>query len=442
METLRGHDAANDQENSFYAAEDHAIDAPSGISANERRMHVRAYNYWASLLGDRMLPSIEDLNPDQIEDFGPHSVLLDFTAGIENPAVVYLGTELRRECEIVGQIDTIGDVPTRSLLSRLTDHYLQIIANAAPIGFEAEFINQRGAEIMYRGILMPFSSDDDTIDFVYGVINWKEMANRDLTDALAEEVDQALRSAPMHSSATPVWADGPSREADAFVAPPENPNIQSADEFLPELELTDVLEFDSASPLADWLVIARECAQEAGHSDARSRGALYRAIGLAYDFALVTQDSADDYAEMLADAGIKVQLRSPMTAVIKLIFGADYDKTRVTEYAAALEHARTRNLEPGTLWEYLEQYAGGLKGLVRDERAARRTDRPDPVARKTTARSKLKGLAAMETSTIATDEDGFAILVGRREADGSLSIVAALPRDSKLAGQVILQAAD
>jgi hypothetical protein len=35
-------------------------------------------------------------------------------------------------------------VPSRSLLSRLTDHYLQIIANSAPIGFEAEFVGQRG----------------------------------------------------------------------------------------------------------------------------------------------------------------------------------------------------------------------------------------------------------------------------------------------------------
>ena len=34
-------------------------------------------------------------------------------------------------------------------------------------------MNQRGEPICYRGILMPFSSDGDTIDFIYGVINWK-----------------------------------------------------------------------------------------------------------------------------------------------------------------------------------------------------------------------------------------------------------------------------
>src|SRR3546814_4423419 len=87
----------------------------------------------------RSFPSIEDLEPADIEDFGLHSVLLDFTAGMENPAVAYMGSALRRECDIEGEIHYINDVPSRSLLSRLTDHYLQIIANSAPIGFEAEF---------------------------------------------------------------------------------------------------------------------------------------------------------------------------------------------------------------------------------------------------------------------------------------------------------------
>ncbi|AUW57271.1 hypothetical protein C1T17_03360 [Sphingobium sp. SCG-1] len=438
MDTMRGHDAVNDQEDSIYAADDHAIDSPSGISANERRMHVRAYNYWASLLGDRMLPSIEDLNPEQIEDFGPHSVLLDFTAGIENPAVVYLGTELRRECEIVGHIDTIGDVPTRSLLSRLTDHYLQIIANAAPIGFEAEFVNQRGAEIMYRGILMPFSSDDDTIDFVYGVINWKEMASRDLTDALAEEVDQALRSAPVNASAAPVWADGPSFDEDHAADSSQMMEEPEELSLLPELELTDTFDLGDDASLADWLTVARDCALEAGHNDVRSRAALYRAIGLAYDFAIASEDAPRDYAIMLEDAGIKVQARSPMTAVIKLIFGVTYDKTRITEFASALEHGRAHGLATGMLAEHLEHYPGGLKGLVRDERTARKAAQPERQDRTAIARQSLKAAPVMTTENIATDEDGFAILVGRRELDGSLSIVGALPHGDKLTAKVMV----
>src|SRR4030095_12039186 len=169
------------------AAEPHD-DTASAIGSDERRMHVRAYNYWCSLLEGRDYPSIEDLEPDSIQDFGPHSVLLDFTEGSDNPATPYIGTAVREECGIADDIKTISDVPGRSLLSRLTDHYLQIIANRAPVGFEAEVVKQRGRTICYRGILMPFSSDGDTIDFIYGVINWKDLGE-------APERPQVIRAA-------------------------------------------------------------------------------------------------------------------------------------------------------------------------------------------------------------------------------------------------------
>src|SRR3546814_6795985 len=101
-----------------------------------------------------------DLDLGHVGDFGPHSVLLDFTAGLENPGVAFLGDRLRAESQIDADVRHISQIPGRSLLSRLTDHYLQIIANRAPIGFEAEFVNDRGTTVMYRGILLPFSSDE------------------------------------------------------------------------------------------------------------------------------------------------------------------------------------------------------------------------------------------------------------------------------------------
>src|SRR3954451_23040334 len=148
-------------------------DVAAAIGTDERRLHVRAYNHWVSLLRGRDFPSIEDLEPDDVEDFATNSVLLDFTCGHDNPAIPYVGSGIREECGLSDDIRTIADVPSRSLLSRLTDHYMQIIANRSPVGFEAEFENPGGEAICYRGILMPFSSDGDAIDFIYGVINWK-----------------------------------------------------------------------------------------------------------------------------------------------------------------------------------------------------------------------------------------------------------------------------
>lgn len=449
MDTLRGHDVANDQDDFDYA-DDAAIDAPLTVVSDERRMQVRAYNYWASLLGDRTLPSIEDLSPDQLEDFGPHSVLLDFSTGLDNPAIVYLGSALRQECEIDGSISYINDVPARSLLSRLTDHYLQIIANAAPIGFEAEFVNQRDAEILYRGILMPFSSDDETIDFVFGVINWKELASRDERQALELEVSAALSSIMPAPTNVPVWADGPAggdTVDDAVDAAPLPPSaapsapmpVASLDE--EPLDLSGMESPTDDAPLADWLALARDGADQFRTSEARSHAALYRAIGLAYDFALVAQARPDDYAELLADCGIKVQARSPMTAIIKLVFGAGYDKTRITEYATVLDHGRALGLGVGMLADHLSNYAGGLKALVREERALRRAEAPPRPDKRETARNAMKAAAAIDPQALAMDTDGLAIVVARREADGSLALVAQLPEGSDLAQRVMLAAA-
>ena len=52
MDTLRGQDVAHDQDD-FDDGDDAAIESPPAVGSDERRMQVRAYNYWASLLGER-----------------------------------------------------------------------------------------------------------------------------------------------------------------------------------------------------------------------------------------------------------------------------------------------------------------------------------------------------------------------------------------------------
>lgn len=390
------------------------MDAPPLVRFDERRMHVRAYNYWASLLGDRGIPSIEDLNPEDIEDFGSHSVLLDFTAGFEDPVIAFLGSALVRECGTGADLHRISDVPPRTLLSRLTDHYLQIIANGAPIGFEAEFTNQRGAEILYRGILMPFSSKSEKIDFVYGVINWKEVAASAVTSEIERAISEMMQvpSAPLTG---PVWADGPSRTQGAG---------SRAEPVLDELDRT----------LAD----AREAAADAISAEGRTRQALYRAIGLAHGFAVIACARAGDYAELLADAGLKAQPRSPMTALVKLIFGAGYDKTRLSEFAIAIDQGLHENIAAGGLAEHISDYSGGLKAYVRDARAAKRaTAGVAPRERALEARVRLTSAPSIDMAEVATDETGLAVVVMRRVADGRFEALGGLAGDDHRTSQIL-----
>ena len=412
-EDMSGFDAAADP-----AAPNEAAPSQSevalAIGGDERRMHVRAYNHWCSLLDGRDYPSIEDLEPSDIADFGPHSVLLDFTEGNDNPATPYIGAAVRAECDLAAEgVATIAEVPSRSLLSRLTDHYMQIIANRAPVGFEAEFDNQRGQSVCYRGILMPFSSDGDTIDFIYGVINWKTLG------------DSVLPSAPLRAVLAPLE--------------PEFEEVEENDE--DELLLVTPLvqaEGEEAPGLADVLSAARESADVCKAADGRSRAALYRALAMAYDFSVAARRVPDDYAEILEDAGVKAQARAPMTPVVKLVFGADYDKTRLTEFAAALSHAERQQVDFGGFEAFVEACDGGLKGLVAAERQARRPDRvaADPVALGKTA---LRHAAPIALANLPTNQE-FALVLTRRNADGVHEVVE-LVADANMLDRALRKAA-
>ncbi|WP_425594427.1 PAS domain-containing protein [Qipengyuania qiaonensis] len=632
MDRLGGFFGSRDQEEDF---DDDFVDEadadldppPSPVGQDERRMQVRAYNHWASLLGDLSFPHVSDLEPEKLDDFGPYSVLLDLSDDIEDPQVAFVGAELAEECGYDSMLGRLSEVPSRSVLSRITDHYMQILANQAPIGFEAEFINERGATMLYRGILLPYSSDNETIDFIYGVINWKEMADRQTADELLLAIDQALGTADdnendfedtvetaetltfgaglehdqdvldlgdetmmdNHSNGSlpkpsfgavaddedaaieavetahpghrvdalgnpvgghgaseqvgmddegeddfdstiktaadyglPNWDDEeeydddvegvvdpladedtasslislvsrggrtkksvdlsnsepapaipqafddegfslPPRMPQAYEAPAEDPatafgetddepeghfglsigyekreDDDPADKDAVDSVAGDEPIDDDGSPagLHDCLAAAREMAQAAQNTEDRSRKALYSAVGRAYDFSLEAQKAPDDFDELLVDNGLTFQDRAPMTPIVKLVFGADYDKTRLTEYAAVLMHAHRVGVERGKLATFLREAEGGLKGVVNAERNARKEEQGKPVGDKKAVRATLaRKLRALEPLSLADlDEDGaeFALVMVRRTPEGKLEVIGEVPEDVPL----------
>ncbi|MEP7315866.1 MAG: hypothetical protein ABI667_04140 [Sphingomicrobium sp.] len=436
MDSLSGHPSVDNS-----SASAPGYDGVVDVGTDERRMHVRAYNHWVSLLDGRDFPSIEDLEPASISDFSSHSVLLDFTAGRDNPATPFVGAAVREECDLDDSITHINQVPSRSLLSRLTDHYMQIIANRAPIGFEAEFVNQREHEICYRGILMPFSSDGDTIDFIYGVINWKDVGERAPSEPikanLPPSVEQTVEEpAPSFSAAaTPEghvphlsWEDGPLAETEAAVIP--------VAAFGADDEHKAIAPSAADAGLADRLWAARESAEICKAADGRSRAALYKALAMAYDFSVAARRVPDEYTEILEDAGVKAQARAPMTPIAKLVFGADYDKSRLTEFASALSYAERCQVQFGDFESFLDRQDGGLKGMVAAERLARRPDKK-PVNHANKARVALRQAPAIALSAIDGDEE-FILVVSRRRVGGGVGYEAiGLVEDQKLVDRAI-----
>jgi len=441
MDALRGSDFGADDQG---PEPDDGIQAPPPvIGQDERRMQVRAYNYWAGLLGKRRFPAPDRLIAGDLPEFAPNSVLLHFADGIDDPQVIALGDSLAAECGDGQSIGRLSQVPGRSVLSRITDHYLQIIANEAPIGFEAEFVNLHGATILYRGILLPFSSDDATIDYIYGVINWKELADQRTTDELMLEIGHALDDVPMAQRRRPsarlapagddapagAWADGPA-VAGAASLWGEDPS--------PPLDLSPFINGrapasppDEAYTLVEWLEKARASALRALANEDRTRQSLYAAIGRAWDFALAARVAPDDYARLVAEAGLVPQDRAPLIPLVKLVFGADYDKTRLTEYATVLRHARRLGLGTGELADLLGQTQGGIKAIVARERAARRGEERAAAPRKGW-QATARALPARPLSELAQDGAEFALVLVRRVPGGDPAMLGEIAEDAAL----------
>ena len=610
--------------------EDHLpLAPPSPVGQDERRMQVRAYNHWAALLGDSDFPNISALKPEALDDFGPYGVLLDFRGkrGIDDPAIAFLGEKLAEECGGDARFKRLSDVPGRSLLSRITDHYLQILANQAPIGFEAEFTNQRGAEVLYRGILLPWSSDGASIDFVFGVINWKEMADAATAESLFRDIDAALEapippyegkdmdrmldlsglagngvedgdqpvslplpafgasveSAEPGDATSPLdlvdeagadeededaietseWGAGfsgfgdedavytvdygdqglesgeeedefdgvvdplsdpsaglglaslvsrttrvkqsvvlPGSASDAPAEPARTTLEQRIRAAIPQgfgaeappaplsrapvhaapadkqdhepFELgQDLEEKEAAEPgaeeaildlaadmieeeseeamsapvcaddevegLYDCLAAAREFAQTARSSEDRGRKALYQAVARAYDFSLEAAASPADFEELLAENGLAAQDRAPMTPIVKLVFGADYDKTRLTEYATVLGYAHRTGVARGALDKLLASAEGGLKGIVQAERRARKEAEgktlPTPPVIRPSLAKKLRKLEPIGLADMAAEGAEFALAMIRRLPSGELVIIGEIPEDVALVGK-------
>ena len=65
------------------------------IAAGERRKHASVLNYWHSIRGDRQFPPIRDLDPLEISDAGPTSVLLELIGGGEDADIRHLGQAIK-----------------------------------------------------------------------------------------------------------------------------------------------------------------------------------------------------------------------------------------------------------------------------------------------------------------------------------------------------------
>lgn len=154
-----------------------------GMAATERRKHASIFNYWLSIRGDRQFPPIRDLDPLEISDAGPWSVLLEMIGAGENAVIRHLGQAIKLGVEA----ETIARAPSPSLLACIHARLPQIAASMQAIAFEDMFDTGNGATRCWV-TLMPFSANGAWIDYVYAFVSLDAGSEGRDEQATAEEV--------------------------------------------------------------------------------------------------------------------------------------------------------------------------------------------------------------------------------------------------------------
>jgi hypothetical protein len=217
------------------------------IAAAERRRHATVFNYWLSIRGDRHFPPIRDLDPLEISDAGPSSVLLELIGGGEDAEIRHLGQALKDG----PKVDSISQAPSPSLLSCIA-RQLPVIANARQaIAFEDEYSTESGSTRCWV-TLLPFSSTGTYVDYVYGFVSLAadgaqvdNVAEDEVAEGLAEAEPEAVAEDVVEpeqllgeeiADAEPQASEEGAAETDAEIVDEQDALAEQDDEPVAEIE--------------------------------------------------------------------------------------------------------------------------------------------------------------------------------------------------------------
>ncbi len=171
------------------------------ISAPERRKHASVYNYWLSIRRDRDFPPIRDLDPLELSDAAPYSVLLEMVGGGEDAGIRHLGVAIKDG--VTAQ--KLSEAASPSLLSCIASRLPVVAACRDAFAFEDEFETAEGKTRCWI-TLLPFSATGTWIDYVYGFVSVEApaAANAEVEEDALDAPEAAEELAAVIESEQPV----------------------------------------------------------------------------------------------------------------------------------------------------------------------------------------------------------------------------------------------
>ena len=168
------------------------------IAAAERRKHASVFNYWLAIRQNREFPPIRDLDPLEISDAGPFSILLEMI-GAEDADIRHIGYAIKGDVEVA----KLSEAPNPSVLSCIAKRIPVVAACRQAFAFEDEFKGPDGKTRCWVKLL-PFSATGTWIDYVYGFVSLdpapiavaEEVVEEEAVEDVAEVAEEAAEPAP------------------------------------------------------------------------------------------------------------------------------------------------------------------------------------------------------------------------------------------------------
>src|SRR6476620_2334491 len=155
------------------------------IDAAERRRHASVLNYWLSIRGDKEFPPLHDLDPLELSDAGPNSILLELISGGHDAEIRHMGEGIKGE----ERVERIIDAPSPSILACIAKKLPIVAISRDFLAFEDEFEADAGPTRCWV-TLLPLSAGGAWVDYVYALVS------ADGAEAKSAEAPKKSKKAP------------------------------------------------------------------------------------------------------------------------------------------------------------------------------------------------------------------------------------------------------
>ncbi len=138
----------------------------------ERRITLRLIAYWEKLRKDNLMPTEDDIDPDDLQDLWDYCFLIH-VKDLDKPDYnyTYLGEAIKKAYQ--GELEGEGgDQVASPNAKELAVSYEKVIRTSAPLLDEGEFINLHNDLVKYRQCLLPLG-ENGKVDAIFGGMRFK-----------------------------------------------------------------------------------------------------------------------------------------------------------------------------------------------------------------------------------------------------------------------------